>query len=113
MFSLLLDAAAAADPAATGQPGALGIWGSLLPFVLLIAVFYFMIIRPQRKREKAQKDMLSAMAVGDNVVSIGGIYGKIVELRDDVVTVEVGKDKVKLVFERGAIKSVDKPVSAD
>jgi preprotein translocase subunit YajC len=89
------------------------IWSSLLMFVPLILVFYFLIIRPQRKREKAQREMLNSMQVGDNVVSIGGIYGKIVELKDDIVVIEVGKDKVKLVFERNAIKSVDKPVTAD
>jgi len=113
MLALFLDAAAPAAGAGAGEPGSLSIWGSLIPFVALIAVFYFLIIRPQRKREKAQKEMLGAMQVGDNVTSIGGIYGKIIELRDDVVTVEVGRDKVKLVFERGAIKSVDKPVAAD
>ncbi len=89
------------------------IWSSLLMFVPLILVFYFLIIRPQRKREKAQREMLNSMQVGDNVVSIGGIYGKIVELKDDIVVIEVGKDKVKLEFERNAIKSVDKPVTAD
>lgn len=109
MFSVFLDAAGAA----ADQAGGIGLWGSLLPFALLIAVFYFLIIRPQRKREKAQREMLNALSVGDNVVSIGGIYGKIVELRDDVVTIEVGRDKINLVFERAAIKSVDKQVSAD
>lgn len=83
----------------------------LLPFVVLIAVFYFLIIRPQRKREKQTREMLSALKNGDNVTTIGGICGKIVGVKDDVITIEVGKDKVQLVFERSAIKAVEKPIS--
>lgn len=86
---------------------------SLLPFVMLIAIFYFMIIRPQRKREKETREMLASLKVGDNVTTIGGICGKIVRIRDDIITIEVGPDKVKLVLERWAIRNVDKPISAD
>jgi preprotein translocase subunit YajC len=68
----------------------------LLPFILLIAVFYFMIIRPQRKRDKQTREMLANLKVGDNITTIGGICGKIVRIRDDVLTIEVGADKVKL-----------------
>lgn len=98
-----------------GQPvdGVAAIIGSLLPFALMIAIFYFMIIRPQRKREKENKQMLESLKVGDNITTIGGICGKIVGIRDDILTVEVGTDKVKLVFERWAIRSVDKPISDD
>jgi len=93
--------------------GIAAIISSLLPLILIIAVFYFMIIRPQRKREKENREMLASLKVGDNVTTIGGICGKIVAIRDDILTVEVGTDKVKLVFERWAIRSVDKPVSDD
>jgi len=85
--------------------------GQLLPFIVIIVVFYFMILRPQRKREKEKKEMLDSLKVGDNVTTIGGICGKITALRDDVVTVEVGKDKVKLVFEKWAIQKVEKPIA--
>jgi preprotein translocase subunit YajC len=71
-----------------------------------------MIIRPQRKREKENREMLASLAVGDNVTTIGGICGKITSLREDIVIIEVGVDKVKLVFERWAIRSVDK-ITAD
>lgn len=83
----------------------------LAPFILLIVVFYFLLIRPQRKRDKENKAMLTALKVGDNVTTIGGICGKITTIRDDVLTLEVGADKVKLVLERWAIRSVDKPIS--
>lgn len=97
---------------AGGEVGTIGILSSLLPFVLLIGVFYFMIIRPQRKKDKENKEMLAALEIGDNITTIGGICGKITSLREDVVTLEVGNDKVKLVFERWAIRSVDK-ITAD
>jgi preprotein translocase subunit YajC len=93
--------------------GAAAIIGSLFPLIIVIAVFYFMIIRPQRKREKENREMLASLKVGDNVTTIGGICGKITAIRDDILTVEVGTDKVKLVFERWAIRSVDKPISDD
>ncbi len=86
---------------------------TLFPFILLIVVFYFMIIRPQRKREKQTKEMLASLKVGDNITTIGGICGKIVRIRDDILTIEVGTDKVQLVIERWAVRSVDQPISAD
>ncbi len=78
--------------------------------ILMIALFAVMII-PQRKREKKRKDMLANLKPGDRVRTIGGIYGTITAIKDDVVTISVGPDKVRLVFIRGAIASVeDSPV---
>ena len=78
--------------------------------ILMIALFAVMII-PQRKREKKIKDMLANLKPGDRVRTIGGIYGTITAIKDDVVTISVGPDKVSLVFIRGAIASVeDSPV---
>ena len=78
--------------------------------ILMIALFAVMII-PQRKREKKIKDMLANLKLGDRVRTIGGIYGTITAIKDDVVTISVGPDKVRLVFIRGAIASVeDSPV---
>lgn len=83
--------------------------GGLL-IVLLIAMFAVMII-PQRRRDKKIKDMLAALKPGDRVRTIGGIYGTITSVRDDVITLAVGPDKIRLVFARGAISSVeDSPV---
>ena len=85
--------------------------GGLL-IILMIGMFALMII-PQRKREKKIKDMLSAIKVGDRVRTIGGIYGTVSALRDDIVTLTVGPDKVRLVFARGAIANVENvPVEA-
>ena len=78
--------------------------------ILMIALFAVMII-PQRKREKKIKDRLANLKPGDRVRTIGGIYGTITAIKDDVVTISVGPDKVRLVFIRGAIASVeDSPV---
>lgn len=78
--------------------------------ILMIALFAVMII-PQRKREKKIKDMLANLKPGDRVRTIGGIYGTITAIKYDVVTISVGPDKVRLVFIRGAIASVeDSPV---
>ena len=78
--------------------------------ILMIALFAVMII-PQRKREKKIKDMLANLKPGDRVRTIGGIYGTITAIKDDVVTISVGPDKVRPVFIRGAIASVeDSPV---
>ena len=78
--------------------------------ILMIALFAVMII-PQRKREKNIKEMLANLKPGDRVRTIGGIYGTITAIKDDVVTISVGPDKVRLVFIRGAIASVeDSPV---
>lgn len=74
--------------------------------ILMIAMFAIMII-PQRRRDKKVKEMLSALKPGDRVRTIGGIYGTISSIRDDVVVLAVGPEKVKLVFARGAISQVE------
>jgi len=80
--------------------------GQFLPFAAIIGVFYFMIIMPQKKRDKQLKEMLAALKVGDNVVTIGGILGTICTIKDDTVSLEVGADKTKIKFERSAIKGL-------
>lgn len=75
--------------------------------VLTFVLFYFVLIRPQKKREKEEKAMLKALKVGDNVVTIGGITGKIVSIKEDILVIETGADRVKLNFQRWAIRSVE------
>ena len=82
------------------------ILGTVVPLVLLFAIFYFLIIRPQRKRDKDVKNMLDSRNKGDKITTIGGIYGRIAELRDDVVTIEVGAERTQLLIARWAIKGV-------
>ena len=77
-----------------------------LLIILMVAMFAIMII-PQRRRDKKVKEMLAALKPGDRVRTIGGIYGTISSIRDDVVVLAVGPDTVKLVFARGAISQVE------
>ena len=82
---------------------------NLQAFILpigLLAIFYFFAIRPQRKKEKEIKEMRGSLKVGDDVVTIGGIYGKIVVVKDDVLTIESGSAKTKLELTRWSVGSV-------
>lgn len=88
-----------------------GTGGMILYFVVIIAVFYFLMIRPQKKKEKETKNMLDALRKGDQIVTIGGFFGKIVSVKDDYVTIKLGEATVKL--EKSAIKTVTKASNHD
>ncbi len=81
--------------------------GTIALLVGVIVLFYFLMIRPQKKREKEANDMRDNLRVGDEVSTIGGIVGKIVSLRDETVVIETTKDKTHIRFLRAAIRSVD------
>ena len=83
-----------------------GITQWIFPIAILI-IFVILIVVPQRKRDKKIKAMLDSLAVGNNVKTIGGIYGKIVAVKDDLVTIETGPDNAKIVFAKGAIATVE------
>ena len=85
---------------------------SILPLVLIIVLLYFMMIRPQRKKEKETKAMINAMKVGDKVVTIGGICGKVAKIKDEYVFIETGNigtpdQKSVVKMERAAIRTVE------
>jgi preprotein translocase subunit YajC len=82
-------------------------WMSFLPIILIFAIFYFLLIRPQQKRAKDHRALLSSLKVGDQVLTNGGIYGRVTGLRDDVVTLEIS-DKVRVKVSRGHIAGVVK-----
>ena len=87
---------------------------SIALIVIMVVVFYFLLIRPQRKKDKAVKEMLNALKVGDRICTIGGIYGTITELKDSTVTIAMGSDQAKVVIARWAIRSVeDAPAEND
>ena len=79
---------------------------TLMPLILLIVIMYFLLIRPQKKREKEVNSMRNAIKVGDEVITIGGICGKIVKTKDDTLTIQVGADKVKFEIMRWAVSKV-------
>jgi len=76
------------------------------PLLLLIVIMYFLLIRPQRKREKSVNEMRKGLQVGDEIITIGGICGKIVKTKDDTIIVQVGADKVKFEMMRWAVSKV-------
>ncbi len=80
----------------------------IIPYVIIFAVFYFILIMPQRKKDKKMKEMLSALKVGDDVLTIGGILGKIISIKDETLTIEVGSDKTKIKIARWAVKSIER-----
>lgn len=110
-------AAPAADAAqqTAQQPGWLSMVTSFLPFIVIIAIFYFLLIRPQRKKEKETQDMLSAIKVGDKITTIGGMVGVITKIKDEKVIFETGpkQEPHQITIERWAIKAVEKKISDD
>lgn len=90
-------------PLATPQPTGSGqLISFLVPLVIMFAVFYFLLIRPQKKKQQTRNNMLNALQKGDKIVTIGGLHGKILELADDTVVLLVN-DATKLTFDRSAI----------
>ena len=79
---------------------------TIMPLILLIAVMYFLLIRPQKKREKEVNAMRSGVQVGDEIITIGGICGKIVKTKDESLVIQVGADKVKFEIMRWAVSKV-------
>lgn len=108
----LVSCGGAGEGGEAASTGGFGSWTLIIMLVLMIGLFFVMSI-PQRKREKQVKEMLAAVKPGDRVRTIGGIYGTVTNIKDDVITISVGPDKVRLVFARGAIATIeDAPVEA-
>lgn len=89
---------AMASPGAGGQSA----WMQLLPFALVLGIFYFVILMPMRKRQQKVQEFLAALKVGDNVVTSGGIYGSITKLGDDAVQLQIA-ERVRIDVSRNAI----------
>ena len=79
--------------------------GSYLPFLLLFVLVYFLMIRPQQKKQKEQRDMLSALAVGDEVLTAGGIVGKITKVTDNFITLEISEG-TEIIIQKTSIVSM-------
>ena len=84
---------------------------TLLGFGGVLFLMYFLMIRPQKKQEKKDAEMRNALAVGDEVTTIGGIIGKVVSIKEETFVLETTKDRTKIRFLRGAIRSVDVKVA--
>ena len=97
MFTLLQAAPAA-------QQGGMSMW---IMLALIFLVMWFFMIRPQKKQERKDAEMRDALAVGDEVTTIGGIIGKVVSIKEETFVLETTKDRTKIRFLKGAIRSVD------
>ncbi|MDZ4773018.1 MAG: preprotein translocase subunit YajC [Planctomycetota bacterium] len=105
-FALIQDASAPAQQ----QGGMNSVFQSLFPLLLCVPVFWFIVIRPEQKARKARKAMLAAIKKGDKVMTTGGLYGQVVQVQDDVMTLQVA-DGVRMRFARSAIQTVEADAS--
>ena len=105
MSFFISDAIAEAGPAgAAGAAGADPLASLLLP-IGLVVLFYFFLIRPQSKRQKEQRQMVSELQKGEEILTSGGILGKITSLNDDFITLEIAKD-VSMSIQRSAVQTI-------
>ena len=102
MDFLISSAYAQAAPAAGGPAS---MFGGILPLVVIFGIFYFMLIRPQMKRAKEARAMIAALAKGDEVLTNGGVLGRIEDIADTFVTLEIA-DKVSVKLQKSAITAV-------
>jgi len=89
----------------SGQGGIQSLLGSLLPFLLIIVVFYFLILRPQQKRQKTRTKLLESVKKGDRIVTAGGIHGVIEGVEDKIILVKIA-DNVKVKCEKSSVTTI-------
>ncbi len=96
----------------TTDPAGLGGLSTILMIVIMLGVMYFMMIRPENKRKKEAEQMRSSLKVGDEVVTIGGITGKVVSVKDDRFVLETGADQVRIEFAKWALSANETAAAA-
>ena len=87
--------------------GVLGILGTVIPLVLVIVVFYFFILKPQKKQETEAKNMRDNLQVGDEITTTGGIIGKVVSIKEETMVIETTRDATKIRLLKSAVARVD------
>ena len=88
-----------------GEGGGMDILGSMLPFLLIILVFYFLILRPQQKRQKDKRKLLESVKKGDKVITAGGVHGTVEGVEDNTVLVKIAEG-VKVKLEKSSITNI-------
>ncbi len=88
-----------------GSTNTMQILSSIVPFALLIVVFYFVLIRPQKKKDKQIQQMRNNITVGDEITTVGGIIGIVVSIKEDTVVIETGGDRSKIRIKRWAVQT--------
>ena len=89
----------------TQAAGAAGMSSSIIMLVAMLAIFYFMLIRPENKRKKEAEQMRNSVKTGDKIVTIGGIVGTVVNVKDSKLVIETGADQVRIELEKWAVSS--------
>jgi preprotein translocase subunit YajC len=105
MFALFFAQAATAAPANSASSG--GGFGFFIPFIFIFVIMYFIMIRPQQRRQKEQQKLISALKTGDDVITSSGIHGRITNVKDSTVMLRVD-DNVKIEMDKTAITTVVK-----
>ncbi|MEC9381951.1 MAG: preprotein translocase subunit YajC [Thermodesulfobacteriota bacterium] len=109
-FSCMIFLVSCAPPPSEGGGGVLGIVGPFLPFAFIIILFYFLIIRPQGKQQKERETMLNSLKKGDEILTNGGIIGKIIDINDsDIFTLEISKG-VNIKIKKEFINSINETI---
>jgi len=85
----------------------------VLPILLIIVVFYFFMIRPESKKKKKLAEMRSSLSVGDKITTIGGMVGKVVSIKDDLITFETSEDRVRVEVTKWAVSTIGKPATEE
>lgn len=88
--------------------GSGGLIQVILLYAAIIIVFYLILVRPQKKKEKAMAQMRNNLKKGDTIVTMGGIIGKVVQIKEDSIKIEVGSDKTRITIEKWAVQEVKK-----
>ena len=94
--------------AESASPSFFETYGTVIFLVIMLAVMYITVVIPQRKEEKAKNELRNSLEVGDGVITIGGIVGRVVSIKDDTVLIETGSDRVKIRMSKNAIGEVEK-----
>lgn len=100
----LLDAATTSTGDAAQQGGTGGLFMPIIMFGIMFLAMYFFIIRPQKKKEKAEKQMRENLQIGDEIITIGGIYGRVISLKEDSIVIESKSDHSKMTIARWAMQ---------
>lgn len=107
-FTMADTAATAATSSAAAGQGSIGeLLVMILPFAAVLLVLYFLMIRPQKKKEKKIAQMRDAVQVGDSITTVGGIIGRVVNIKEDGIIIETGADRNKMQIKKWAIQTVD------
>ena len=92
---------------------ATGMGSTVIMLLIMLAVFYFMLIRPENKRKKKDEEMRAAVRNGDEIITIGGICGTVVDVKEDRIVIETSKDQVRIEFAKWALSSNETQAAAE